>query len=106
MNITVVDLISIYLSSNHSHYVSAFRRKSKLRIEVRTYFLIINLSFSLLLFNIILLLSEVQLVYCSNACQLVGILAHFSLLSSLAWMMVEAISTKVSINKVPNGLYI
>ncbi|XP_076800818.1 adhesion G-protein coupled receptor G7-like isoform X4 [Clavelina lepadiformis] len=70
-----------------------FVKKMRTRGKFRSAFLLVNLGMALLILNISLIISEApSLPTPSTGCTAIAVLIHFSLLSSLAWMMVEGVN--------------
>uniref|UniRef100_H2YF53 G-protein coupled receptors family 2 profile 2 domain-containing protein n=1 Tax=Ciona savignyi TaxID=51511 RepID=H2YF53_CIOSA len=99
VNTKALDIVSIVGSSISSFCllltILSFVCVPKLRAggKLRGAVLLVNLSMALLLLNLLLIFSEQSFVYSSpDSCLAVGVLLHFSLLASFAWMTVEAVN--------------
>ncbi|XP_076823784.1 adhesion G-protein coupled receptor G7-like isoform X2 [Clavelina lepadiformis] len=76
----------------------AFVKKMRSAKKFRSAFLLVNLAMALLVLNISLILSEQSFLQTSTTwCMVVAVIIHFSLLASLAWMMVEGVNIYVAV---------
>ena len=79
------------------------RQSRRATVHKGTLFVMLNLSFALFLLNGFLLLSLFDnLTSDDDFCTSVAVILHFSLLSSLSWMMAEAIYLLIATAKVCN----
>ncbi|CAK8686691.1 unnamed protein product [Clavelina lepadiformis] len=103
VNTPALDLITIIGSSISIVCLAllvitfVFKRKSRKGSgKFRSAFLLVNLGIALLIFNISLIVSEQPSVQ-KYGCEVIAVFIHFSLLASLAWMMVEGVVIYISV---------
>ncbi|XP_076800680.1 uncharacterized protein LOC143445448 isoform X2 [Clavelina lepadiformis] len=103
VNTPALDLITIIGSSISivclALLVITFVFKRKLRKgsgKFRSAFLLVNLGIALLIFNVSLIVSEQPSVQ-KSGCEVIAVFIHFSLLASLAWMMIEGVVIYISV---------
>ncbi|CAK8686689.1 unnamed protein product [Clavelina lepadiformis] len=81
--------------------IFTFNRKLKAGKKFRSAFLLVNLGIALLIFNVSMIVSEQPSVQ-KSGCEVIAVFIHFSLLASLAWMMVEGVVIYIN---VVHGIY-
>ncbi|XP_076811196.1 adhesion G-protein coupled receptor G7-like isoform X2 [Clavelina lepadiformis] len=81
--------------------IFTFSRKLKAGKKFRSAFLLVNLGIALLIFNVSMIVSEQPSVQ-KSGCEVIAVFIHFSLLASLAWMMVEGVVIYIN---VVHGIY-